>query len=70
MMEALLTQATTLANSSIAECDAAAKQLGQAMQRVHGGVWRIQIDHEDELVVVARDRRKDPPIAPKPEANR
>jgi len=29
-----------------------------AMALIHGGDWRVQIDHEDGLIVVARRRRQ------------
>ncbi|MBD9640760.1 hypothetical protein IB277_31165 [Ensifer sp. ENS07] len=61
-----LLQATVAASAAIAECSAAAELLARAMERAHGGSWRIQIDHEDEVAIVARRHHRGP-LTPKPE---
>lgn len=52
------------AEAAMAEVRAAAEYLSGAMQRIHGGNWRIQIEHEDLFVMIAR-RRDRQPISPK-----
>lgn len=37
---------------------AAAGFIREQMQDLHGGHWRIQIDHEDGLVIIARRAKK------------
>ena len=40
-----------------------AGSLRDVMQEIHGGNWRVQIDHDAEFVMIAR--RADRPTAPK-----
>lgn len=35
-----------------------AAEISTLMALIHGGDWRVQIDHEDGLVVIARRRRQ------------
>lgn len=65
-MHATLIKAACTGSAVLAEVEAAAKRLADAMERAHGGSWRIQIEHENEFVMVAR-RRDRGPINPKPE---
>lgn len=65
-MHPSLTKAAVSAAAAIAEVQAAAEYLAAAMERIHGGEWRVAINHEGEFVTVAR-RRGNRPITPKPE---
>lgn len=66
-MHATLIKAVCEGSAVFAEVEAAAKCLADAMERAHGGRWRIQIEHEHQFATVAiiRDRG---PVKPKPEA--
>ncbi|KSV72927.1 hypothetical protein N182_28785 [Sinorhizobium sp. GL2] len=66
MTSSHLLEAAVSASAVIAECRAAAELLARAMERAHGGSWRIQIDHEDEIAIVARRPRRGP-VTPKAE---
>ena len=35
-----------------------AAEISTLMALMHGGDWRVQIDHEDGLIVIARRRRR------------
>lgn len=35
-----------------------AAEISTLMAQMHGGDWRVQIDHEDGLIVIARRRRR------------
>jgi len=35
-----------------------AAEISTLMALMHGGDWRVQIDHEDGLIVIARRRRQ------------
>lgn len=61
-----LIKATLAASAAQAEVCAAAEYLADAMRRIHGGSWRIQIDHEVRFVMIV-DRNNDEPVTPKPE---
>ncbi|WP_432346644.1 hypothetical protein WMC41_00585 [Shinella yambaruensis] len=65
-MHATLIKAACTGSAVFAEVEAAAKCLADAMERAHGGRWRIQIEHEHQFVTVARIRDRGP-IKPKPE---
>lgn len=65
-MHATLINAAYAGSAALAEVETVAKCLADAMERAHGGRWRIQIDHEYEFVTVVR-RRERGPINPKPE---
>ncbi|MDG4675652.1 hypothetical protein P9A16_31625 [Shinella sp. 838] len=43
--------------------------MAEAMERAHGGRWRIQVDHEHQFATVARLRDRGP-VKPKPEIAR
>lgn len=34
------------------------------MQKIHGGEWRVQIEHDNGLIVIAQRRKSDKPIEP------
>jgi hypothetical protein len=40
------------------EVQAVASYLAELMRDIHGGDWRIQIEHEHELIVIASRPRK------------
>lgn len=43
-----------------------ARIMSEMMQEIHGGEWRVKIDHDSRFVFVA-ERLRDAPISPKPE---
>lgn len=57
------TSALALADVKIGTARLLAEALCEKMQEIHGGNWRVQIDHDAEFVMVAR--RADRPTAPK-----
>lgn len=68
MHDALIRAACT-ADAVFVEVRTAAKRLAEAMERAHGGRWRIQVDHEHQFATVARLRDRGP-VKPKPEIAR
>lgn len=38
-----------------------AAEISTLMALIHGGDWRVQIDHEDGLIVIARRRQRRTP---------
>ncbi|QRY69104.1 hypothetical protein JVX98_12800 [Ensifer sp. PDNC004] len=66
MIHASLIKAAVSASGAMAEINAAAEYLAEAMKRIHGGSWRIQVDHDDALVVICR-RSERGRAAPRPE---
>lgn len=48
------------ADIRMVQIEAVAKHLAILMEEVHGGSWRVQIDHENEFLMVAKrpDRNK------------
>lgn len=58
-----LTDAVAHADAKMATARLLAEALCEKMQKIHGGSWRIQIDHEAEFVMIAR--RADRPASPK-----
>ena len=42
------------ADTAIEEVRAAAEYLMELMRNIHGGAWRVQIDHDVELIVIVR----------------
>ncbi len=65
-MTSIALRTIVAANAAMAEINAAAEYLAEAMKRLHGGNWRIQIDHEDALVVICQRATRGRPT-PKPE---
>ncbi len=61
-----IVRAVLSAVAAEAEVRAAAEYLAEVMLRIHGGNWRIDIDHEARFIMVV-DRRGDRRIPPKPE---
>lgn len=54
-----LHEATKAADASIAEARQAAEQLATIMQKIHGGEWRVVVDHSNEFVLLhSYDRRE------------
>lgn len=39
----------------LAEAEQAARYLSDLMQEIHGGDWRISVNHENCFAIVARD---------------
>lgn len=39
------------------------KHIGKLMQEAHGGQWRVQIEHDDEFITIARSAESDRVIA-------
>jgi len=60
-------KATLSATSAEMEVRAAAEYLAEAMKRIHGGLWKIDIDHVAGFILVS-DRSPAGRSAPKPEA--
>jgi len=52
-----ITKALAPTNDLAAEVEYRARQLVEAMRAVHGGEWRVQIDHDLHLVIVAPTRK-------------
>ncbi len=42
------------ADTAIEEVRAAAEYLMDLMRNIHGGTWRVQIDHQVGLIVIVR----------------
>lgn len=61
-----IVKATISAAAAEAEARAAAEYLAEVMQSIHGGSWRIDIDHEVRFIMI-RDLRDDRRVTPKPE---
>ncbi|MGB3814040.1 MAG: hypothetical protein WA950_12515 [Shinella sp.] len=61
-----IAQAVLSATVAQAEVRAAADYLAEAMKRIHGGNWRVSIDHMSQLVTISRNFIE-PPAKPKPE---
>ena len=61
-----LAKAAIAAAAAQAEVRAAAEYLAEAMQRIHGGEWNIDIEHEHRFVMIAQ-RRERARIVPKRE---
>lgn len=65
MMHSLILAAAGEAPAKMKRVERVAEVLTKLMQEIHGGGWRIQIDHEVRLIVIAeKSERK---IVPKPE---
>jgi uncharacterized protein involved in exopolysaccharide biosynthesis len=55
-LESILAQANTDAAASLKRVERLSKLLADAMQDIHGGAWRIQVEHEAHFVIVAMRR--------------
>lgn len=53
---AVMAAATESAASSMRWISVLSDSLAEHMAKIHGGDFRIQIDHEDGLIIVARRR--------------
>ena len=49
-----LLEAARSATTATAELKAGLDLVAGVMERIHGGRWRVQIDHEEGFVLVAR----------------
>lgn len=61
-----LTKALAPTNELVAEAEYRGRQLVEAMRAIHGGEWRIKIDHRVQLAIVVptlRSAREDFPCA-------
>ena len=56
---AILANAVVSANNSIFNVQVFTEALRDMLQRTHGGRWRIQIEHEDGFVLIARRGDRD-----------
>ncbi|WPE22504.1 hypothetical protein [Shinella zoogloeoides] len=61
-----IVKAALSATNEMAEAQAAANYLAETMQRIHGGMWRVKINHVNECVTVSR-RIGSGRVSPKPE---
>lgn len=55
MFQKLLPNATSAALADASEVRDLAEQIARAMRRIHGGVWRVSVNHDTCFVVVSRD---------------
>lgn len=67
-VSAILANARVSADASIFNVQVFANALRDMLQRIHGGRWRIQIEHEEGLVLIARRGDRDI-TAPRPEVS-
>lgn len=65
MTHPLILVAAAEAPAKMKRVERVAEMLTKLMQDIHGGGWRIQIDHEVRLIVIAEKSER--AIAPKPE---
>lgn len=52
----IVEEACRASRTTIDDIKAAAEFLAETMQRVHGGDWRVTINHRVEFITVARRR--------------
>jgi hypothetical protein len=67
MTHPIVTTATVAAAAAVAEVQTAADLLAEAMRKIHGGSWRVQVEHESTFVMVAQIGDKSR-VKPKPES--
>ncbi len=49
----LLAQASDAARNRMTTLRVLTNVLREEMQAMHGGIWRVRIDHDDQLIVIA-----------------
>ncbi|UXS31344.1 hypothetical protein FY152_04245 [Agrobacterium tumefaciens] len=60
-----LVKATLAANAAEMDVQAAAEYLADAMARIHGGKWKIDVSHEHHFILIVNRARDNDPINPK-----
>ncbi|MBB4407069.1 MULTISPECIES: hypothetical protein [Agrobacterium tumefaciens complex] len=60
-----IVKASLAAKAAEMEVQAAAEYLADAMARIHGGKWKIDIAHEHHFVMIFNRARDNDPIKPK-----
>ncbi|NSX87647.1 hypothetical protein G6L86_18750 [Agrobacterium tumefaciens] len=58
-------KASLAANAAEIDVQAAAEYLADAMARIHGGKWKIDVSHEHHFILIVNRARDNDPIKPK-----
>lgn len=61
-----IVRAALSAVAAEAEVRVAAEYLAEVLERIHGGSWRIDVDHQSRFVIIC-DHGDDCHVTPKPE---